>query len=234
MPSVSMPFIIAPKGLFEKTCNKFSTCLQKNHFRSIIPDIKRPRFFNYCLSFNLTYLSIKIMKAKIITIAIFATIILSSFYFGYERLTNFSGVDEPYWSYGRVPNFWNAIKTHQWKKTNICDKPGIPLAAISGAGLPFINGNLKSLKSLRFDPKTPEQVTQIRDAYFRLRLPVFLFTLLSLPLFYFLIKKLLGQQTAKFATIFIGFSPVLLGISPPDARLKSLLLMTATLQLRQR
>ena len=153
------------------------------------------------------------MKAKIITIAIFATIILSSFYFGYERLTNFSGVDEPYWSYGRVPNFWNAIKTHQWKKTNICDKPGIPLAAISGAGLPFINGNLKSLKSLRFDPKTPEQVTQIRDAYFHLRLPVFLFTLLSLPLFYFLIKKLLGQQTAKFATIFIGFSPVLLGIS---------------------
>ena len=153
------------------------------------------------------------MKAKIITIAIFATIILSSFYFGYERLTNFSGVDEPYWSYGRVPNFWNAIKTQQWKKTNICDKPGIPLAAISGAGLPFINGNLKSLKSLRFDPKTPEQVAQIRDAYFHLRLPVFLFTLLSLPLFYFLIKKLLGEQTAKFATIFIGFSPVLLGIS---------------------
>ncbi len=153
------------------------------------------------------------MKAKIITIAIFLTIAVSSFYFGYSRLTNFSGVDEPYWSYGRVPNFWNAIKTMQWKKTNICDKPGITIAAVSGAGLPFISGNLKNLKALRYEAKTPQQAQQIRDAYFHLRLPVFLFTLLILPLFYFLIKELLGSQTAKFATIFIGFSPVLLGIS---------------------
>lgn len=153
------------------------------------------------------------MKKKIITVLIFFAIAVSSFSFGYERLKNFSGVDEPYWSYGRVPNFWNAVKTHQWKKTNICDKPGITIAAVSGAGLPFVSENLKSLKSLRFERKTPEQVQQIRDAYFHLRLPVFIFTLLILPLFYFLIRKLLGEQTANFAVIFIGFSPVLLGIS---------------------
>ncbi|MEI7891306.1 MAG: glycosyltransferase family 39 protein [bacterium] len=153
------------------------------------------------------------MKARIITILMFATIAFSSFYFGHNRLTNFSGVDEPYWSYGRVPNFWNAIKDRAWKKTNICDKPGIPIAAISGAGLPFIKENPKTLKSLRYEAKTPEQLAQIQDLYFHLRLPVFLFTLLILPLFYFLIKKLLGKNTARFATIFIGFSPVLLGIS---------------------
>lgn len=153
------------------------------------------------------------MKSKIITILIFASIIISSLYFGLPRLKNFSGVDEPYWSYDRVPNFWNAVKTQQWKKTNICDKPGIPLAMISGAGLPFVNENIKALGKLRYDAKTPEQVQQIRDLYYHLRLPVFLFTLLMLPLFYFLIKKLLGKTTARFATIFIGFSPVLLGIS---------------------
>ena len=153
------------------------------------------------------------MKPKIITILIFVAIVFSSFYFGYSRLTNFSGVDEPYWSYGRVPNFWNAIKTMNWKATNICDKPGVTIAAISGLGLPFINGNPKDLKSLRYEAKTPAQLQQIGSLYFHLRLPVFLFTLLILPLFYFLIKKLLGAQTARFATIFIGFSPVLLGIS---------------------
>ena len=153
------------------------------------------------------------MKSRIITILIFLTIAVSSFYFGYSRLTNFSGVDEPYWSYGRVPNFWNAVKTGQWKKTNICDKPGVTIAAVSGAGLPFLGENPKSFKSLRYEAKTPEQLQKINDIYYHLRLPVFFFTLLVLPLFYFLIKKLLGKNTARFATIFIGLSPVLLGIS---------------------
>jgi len=153
------------------------------------------------------------MKEKIITILIFLSIIVSSFYFGFSRLENFSGVDEPYWSYGRVPNFWNSIATMKWKGTNICDKPGITLAIVSGAGLPFIGENPKDLKSLRYERKTPEQLQKIKDIYFYLRLPVFLFTLLILPLFYFLIKKLLGKNIARIATIFIGLSPILLGIS---------------------
>ncbi|EKE16357.1 MAG: hypothetical protein ACD_11C00019G0001 [uncultured bacterium] len=153
------------------------------------------------------------MKSKsIITVLIFISIISSSLYFGLSRLKNFSGVDEPYWSYDRVPKFWQSIKEKQWRSTNICDKPGIPLAIVSGAGLPFID-DPRDYESLREKPKTPEQVETIRDAYYHLRLPVFLFTLLSLPLFYFLIKKLLGKTTARFATIFIGFSPILLGIS---------------------
>lgn len=156
------------------------------------------------------------MKQKIVIILMFFFIFASSFYFGFSRLEKFSGVDEPYWSYTRVPKFWDAIKTMQWKRTSLCDKPGITIAAISGIGLPFIDEDynaIKKLKSLRYQPKTSEQLQQIEKLYFRLRLPVFLFTLAILPLFYFLIKKLLGQNTAMFATIFIGLSPILLGIS---------------------
>lgn len=153
------------------------------------------------------------MKERIITILIFFVIVASSFYFGFHRLENFSGVDEPYWSYGRVPAFWNAIQKHKWKNTNISDKPGVPLAIVSGAGLPFIGENPKDLKPLRYSPKTPDQIQKIRDIYFKLRLPVFLFTLVMLPVFYWLIKKLLGKNVARFALLFIGLSPVLLGIS---------------------
>lgn len=125
-------------------------------------------------------------------------------------------MDEPYWSYDRVPKFWNALKTMQWKKTHLCDKPGIAIAAVSGTGLAFDNEDfysIKELQSLRYKPKTPEQLQRIENLYFHLRLPVFLFTLAVLPLFFFLTRKLLGQKTAIFATIFIGLSPILLGIS---------------------
>lgn len=156
------------------------------------------------------------MKQKIVIILMFLCIFASSFYFGFERLRNFSGVDEPYWSYDRVPKFWNALKTMQWKKTHLCDKPGIAIAAVSGTGLAFDNEDfysIKELQSLRYKPKTPEQLQRIENLYFHLRLPVFLFTLAVLPLFFFLTRKLLGQKTAIFATIFIGLSPILLGIS---------------------
>ncbi len=156
------------------------------------------------------------MKQKILIILIFFSIFASSFYFGFPRLEKFSGVDEPYWSYDRVPKFWNAIKTMQWKKTNLCDKPGIVLAMVSGIGLPFDGEDyesIKNLKKLRYEPKTPEDVQRIENLYFHLRLPVFLFTLAVLPLFYFFIRKLLGHSTAVFAIVFIGLSPILLGIS---------------------
>jgi len=153
------------------------------------------------------------MKERIITILFFFGIIASSFYFGFQRLENFSGVDEPYWSYDRVPKFWKNVKEKDWGHTNISDKPGIPLAIVSGAGLPFIDKNPKTYKPLRYEPKTFGQLKEIRDMYFYLRLPVFLFTLAVLPLFYFLIKKLLNKSVARFSLLFIGLSPILLGMS---------------------
>ncbi|OGI26121.1 MAG: hypothetical protein A3J76_01180 [Candidatus Moranbacteria bacterium RBG_13_45_13] len=153
------------------------------------------------------------MKERIITIFLFFFVVASSFYFGFDRLENFSGVDEPLWSYGRVPRFWKNVREMDWEHTNISDKPGIPLAIVSGTGLPFFGENPKSYEYLRYEPKTIEQVKKIRDIYFYLRLPVFLFTLATLPVFYFFIKKLLGKTIARFSLLFIGLSPILLGIS---------------------
>ena len=153
------------------------------------------------------------MKERIITVLIFLAIVAASFYFGFHRLESYSGVDEPLWSYGRVPQFWNAIQKMKWKSTTLCDKPGVTLAAISGIGLNWVNGDPTKLGDLRYAPKTPQDLQALRGLYFDLRLPVYLFTLAMLPVFYWLIKRLLGKQIARASIIFIGLSPVLLGIS---------------------
>lgn len=152
------------------------------------------------------------MKRKAITILILATIIFMNICFGLPRVKNFTGVDETLWSYERIPKFWDSIAKHKWEKTDINDKPGITLAIISGAGLPFIP-NPKDYSKLQFKAKTSQQLNTIENIYYYLRLPVYLFSLFSLIFFYFLTKRLLGYKTALFATAFIGLSPILLGIS---------------------
>ena len=169
------------------------------------------------------------MKERIITILIFFAIVATSLYFGFHRLQNFSGVDEPLWSYDRVPRFWEVVKEGKWKKTALCDKPGVTLDAVSGIGLLGIKGNPKKMADWRYQAKTPEQLQTLEDLYFKLRFPVYLFTLAMLPVFYWLIKRLLGKNIARFSILFIGLSPVLLGISlmiNTDALLWSLLPLT--------
>lgn len=168
------------------------------------------------------------MKERIITILLFLIIIASSFYFGFHRLESFSGVDEPLWAYGRVPQFWNAIHDMRWKSTTLCDKPGVTLAAISGIGLPWVNGDPENLAQLRYAPKTSQELQTLTNLYFDLRLPIFLFALGMLFAFYLLIKRLLGKNIARASVVFMGLSPILLGISlmiNADAILWSLLPM---------
>ncbi|NTW27673.1 MAG: hypothetical protein HGA36_05080 [Candidatus Moranbacteria bacterium] len=153
-----------------------------------------------------------IIKNKILTILIFIAVISINLFFGLPRLAQYTAVDETLWSYDRVPKFWRSVAKGNWKGTNLCDKPGITLAAISGMGLPFIQDPSEYGKLTR-KAKTPEQLSTIESIYFHLRLPVYLFTLFSLPLFYFLIKRLLGIAIARFSIIFIGLSPIILGIS---------------------
>lgn len=152
------------------------------------------------------------MSKKIIPWLTLSFIIGINLYFGLPRLQNFAGIDEPLWSYGRVPKFWKSIEKQNWKGTSLCDKPGITLAAISGTGLPF-SENPKDYEKLRYEVKTPEQAKTIRDIHFNLRLPVFIFTLATLPIFYFFLKRLFEEETALFSVLFIGLSPILLGIS---------------------
>ncbi len=151
------------------------------------------------------------MLKKLLPYSILIAVILINFAFGFPRLSKFSGVDEPYWTYRRVPNFWKAVSEGKWKNTKINDKPGITVALVSGPGL--FNTTPKPLKELRQKEKTPEQLAQIQNMNFSLRLPLYIFTLLMLVVYFSLLRKLFNDQIANIAIIFIGLSPLLLGIS---------------------
>lgn len=153
-----------------------------------------------------------INKEKILIIGIFTAIIGINLFFGLPRISKYTAVDETLWSYDRVPKFWRSVKKANWRGTSLCDKPGITLAMVSGLGLPFIP-DPQDYEDLRYRPKSPQQIATIEKIYYSLRLPIYLFALASLPIFYFLLKRLLGMRTALFSTIFIGLSPIILGIS---------------------
>lgn len=142
---------------------------------------------------------------------IIAIVLLINLTLGLARLGNYSSVDEPYWTYGRITKFWNGVKAHNWKSTSVNDKPGITVAIISGAGLGTIDP--MPYKSLRGDVKTDAQLRDINTINFAFRLPIYLFCVILLPFFYILLRKLFDEIVALVAFIFIGLSPILLGIS---------------------
>lgn len=148
---------------------------------------------------------------KYVAPIIIAIVLLSNLTFGLTRLGNYSSVDEPYWTYGRITKFWNGIKAHNWKSTNINDKPGITVAILSGAGL--VTRDPMPYKSLRGNVKTEAQLRDINNINFSFRLPIYLFCVILLPFFYLLLKKLFDETTALIAFTFISLSPILLGIS---------------------
>jgi 4-amino-4-deoxy-L-arabinose transferase-like glycosyltransferase len=148
---------------------------------------------------------------KYITPSIITLVLLVNLGLGLSRLGNYSSVDEPYWTYGRITKFWNGVKAHNWKTTNINDKPGITVAILSGAGLVTIDP--MPYKGLRGEVKTDAQLRDINTINFVFRLPIFLFSVFLLPFFYLLLRKLLDETTALIAFVFIGTSPILLGIS---------------------
>jgi 4-amino-4-deoxy-L-arabinose transferase-like glycosyltransferase len=151
-------------------------------------------------------------KQKITIFAVILAVLAINLFFGLPRLAGYSSVDEPYWTYDRTPDFWRAIANKKWKNTKINDKPGVTTAAISGLGLPFIPNPLE-YKSLRQEPKNTETLQDIKDINFALRLPIYLTTLAFLLIFFWLLKKLLGDTVALLSFIFIGLSPIILGVS---------------------
>lgn len=151
------------------------------------------------------------MFKKVIAPIIISLIIAINLVLGFTRLSTYSAVDEPYWTYGRTSKFWNAIKEHKWKSTNVNDKPGITVAILSGAGL--LEYDPMQYKSLREEPKTDEQLKDMDAINFFFRLPIFLFCTLMLLAFYFFLRKLFGDTIALLGFIFIGLSPIIFGIS---------------------
>jgi 4-amino-4-deoxy-L-arabinose transferase-like glycosyltransferase len=163
-----------------------------------------PIDFSSLLNYNI------FMKKIFIFLAISAVLAIN-LYFGLPRLARYSAVDEPYWTYDRTPQFWNAIKSFQWRSTNINDKPGITAALISGAGLLSIDP--LPYKSPRQEVKTEALAKTYDKINFSFRLPIYLACLVLLLGFFWLLRKLFNDFTAVVATIFIGLSPIILGIS---------------------
>jgi 4-amino-4-deoxy-L-arabinose transferase-like glycosyltransferase len=132
-------------------------------------------------------------------------------FFGIPRLSQFSAVDEPYWTYDRTPKFWKSISEKKWKGTKINDKPGVTVAIISGAGL--LSVDPMPYKSLRQKVKSDEQEQQIKKINYSLRLPIYIFGVFSLLAFFVLLKKLFNEFIALSSVMFLGLSPIILGIS---------------------
>jgi uncharacterized membrane protein len=151
------------------------------------------------------------MKNKTITIIVFLAVLAINLAFGLPRLSRYSAVDEPYWTYDRTSQFWESIAERKWRSTNVNDKPGITVAILSGLGLTQVDP--MQFKSIRDEIKTFDQIESIRKINFFLRLPIYLFSLLMLWSFFILLKKLFDERIALFSIIFIGLSPIILGIS---------------------
>ena len=74
-------------------------------------------------------------KEKISAIMILTLSLLMFFVFGFYRIGKFVTADEHYWVYERIPQYFQAIRDVNIKKTRINDKPGVSLALVSGIGL---------------------------------------------------------------------------------------------------
>lgn len=133
--------------------------------------------------------------------------------FGTYNLAKFGAVDEPLWTFDRIPSYWNNIAQRDWQNTNISDKPGITVALISGAGLLFENPKAYKSAYGRGLIDSKENPYDFEKLNFAFRFPLFLFAVLMLPFFYFLIERLLGKTIATYSYISIGLAPILIGMA---------------------
>lgn len=134
-------------------------------------------------------------------------IVFISGFFGSYQIGNFAAVDEPLWTFDRIPGFWKNIGEKDWKNTTVSDKPGVTVAAISGIGLLKVNPMLYKSTGKR---KSDLDVSVMNKA---LRLPLLIFSILTLFFLYIVLEQFVGKKVALFAIALIGFSPPILGIS---------------------
>lgn len=149
------------------------------------------------------------------------------FSFGLHHLTKFETTDEHFWKYERIPEYWQAIREHKWKKTAINDKPGISVTLISGSGLLFADPTEHRIRDASM---TQDGALTIYDAgkteaiNLALRLPLLIINALLLLFIWYALKRTYDEWLALFTVLFIALSPILLGISQimnPDTLLWS-------------
>lgn len=151
------------------------------------------------------------MSERMVAGFLLASLVIVQLAFGLPRIAPYSAVDEHLWTFDRTPQFWNAIDRARWEKTNINDKPGITTAWVSGIGMRIIDP--EPYDDLRTESKTPEDISIMEKINTAFRLPIYLFTLLFVPVYYVLLRKLFGVPIALFSTLLLYLSPILLGIS---------------------
>ncbi len=165
----------------------------------------------------------------------FLTLGIALFFgFGLFHLGKFETVDEHFWKYDRIGDYFSGwkqgLKEGKWKKTRINDKPGITIALTSGIGL-LVEPDPESHR-IRDPKQTSDDFYTLYDTRrterlnIALRLPILIINTLLLILFFFLGKRYFARSdTALFATLFLTLSPIIVGISQiinPDALLWSL------------
>ncbi|EKE10992.1 MAG: hypothetical protein ACD_15C00162G0008 [uncultured bacterium] len=148
-----------------------------------------------------------------LALAIIFLVMLTSFSFGFFRLGKLAVVDEPLWTFDRVPNFWRDFAEMDWRNANVSDKPGQTVAAISGAGLLF-EKNPKKFED-RVSTQENPNINAPRMEKFNLafRLPIWIFVIMMAPLFFLFIRRLAGENSALLSVILIYLSPLMIGNS---------------------
>ena len=132
-------------------------------------------------------------------------------YFSMHNIGKFAAVDEALWTFDRIPNFWRDINESDWKNARVSDKPGFTIAMISGIGLLSEESPKKFKKATVNNSRF--NVIDFENFNKDFRLPIVLFIILMLPLFYFFTKSLFGKNAAILFSIFLATSPIIIGNS---------------------
>ncbi|MFZ2193675.1 MAG: phospholipid carrier-dependent glycosyltransferase [Candidatus Moraniibacteriota bacterium] len=144
--------------------------------------------------------------------ALFLITFVIYFSFGFHHIGKFITADEHLWIYDRIPRYWSAISTQNWKKTYVHEKPGITLAIISGTGLLKYPGPTNYLRENQANKTgTTQPLENMLTAF---RLPVLIFNgLFSLFFFWILFRITKNKWIALWSSILNILSPSLLGMS---------------------
>ncbi|MGW8185508.1 MAG: ArnT family glycosyltransferase [Candidatus Moraniibacteriota bacterium] len=160
-----------------------------------------------------------VKQEKIVIFLLLFISVLSFFSFGFYHLGKFETTDEHLWKYDRIPQYWEALKEKNWEKTYINDKPGVTVALISGIGLlaepnPDLRQYLPAKNTTENKLFERYDYQQSTITNFRFRLPILIFSSLSLFAFFYLIHKAFSSyRIALLSTTLIAANPILLGIS---------------------
>lgn len=149
-------------------------------------------------------------------------------FFGLQNITHFETVDEHFWKYERIPQYWNALADGKLKKTAVNDKPGITVAFFSGAGLLFVDPKehrIRDTEATKNGGVTLYNSSQTERISKALRTPaVYLGALLLILMYVLLLRLFVSRFLATTFVFLVSLSPILVGITQiinPDAYLWS-------------